>query len=58
MDGADIIIYYRIIISDGSYFTQAMLATQQNDMIEKNQVSKNSVVKLKKFHASKLSDQR
>jgi len=36
----------RIILSDGQYFIQAMLATQLNDMVTEKQVDKNVVIKL------------
>lgn len=39
----------RIILSDGQYFIQAMLATQLNDMVTEKQVDKNVVIKLVEY---------
>ncbi|GFZ45306.1 Single-stranded DNA-binding protein p68 subunit [Saitozyma sp. JCM 24511] len=40
---------YRIILSDGQYFIQSMLATQLNDKVESKELDKNVVVKLTHF---------
>ena len=39
---------YRLIISDGKLFSQAMLATQLTPLVEDNQLGKGSIVKLEK----------
>jgi len=39
----------RIILSDGKYFIQSMLATQLNHFVEDKQLDKNVVVKLTGF---------
>jgi replication factor A1 len=39
----------RIILSDGQYFIQAMLATQLNDMVTEKKVDKNVVIKLVEY---------
>jgi hypothetical protein len=40
---------YRIIISDGENYMQAMLATQLNDLVEGNQIAAHCVIKLSEF---------
>jgi len=40
---------YRLVISDGQHFMQAMLATQLNNMVEQNEIAKLSVVRLREF---------
>ncbi|RSH89319.1 Replication factor A protein 1 [Saitozyma podzolica] len=40
---------YRIILSDGQYFIQSMLATQLNDKVENKELDKHVVVKLTHF---------
>lgn len=40
---------YRVIVSDGEYFLQAMLATQINAQVESGELAKNSVVKVERF---------
>jgi hypothetical protein len=40
---------YRIILSDGQYFIQAMLATQENHHVENKTLDKNVLLKLTSF---------
>ena len=49
---------YRIIVSDGVQFIQAMLATQLNDLVETNQIRRNVIVRLTKFAAQNISAKR
>ena len=49
MDEVDPLTYGRIILSDGKYFIQSMLATQLNHFVESKQLDKNVVVKLTGF---------
>jgi len=49
---------YRIIVSDGAQFIQAMLATQLNDLVESNQLRRNVIVRLTKFAAQNISSKR
>ena len=44
-----IVLTLRIILSDGQYFTQSMLATQLNDLVSDGTLDKNVVVKLTSF---------
>lgn len=46
---------YRIIVSDGAQFIQAMLATQLNDLVEAGQLRRNVIVRLNKFAAQNIS---
>ena len=45
----DVKLTSRIILSDGQYFIQAMLATQLNDMVTEKKVDKNVVIKLVEY---------
>ena len=49
---------YRIIVSDGAQFIQAMLATQLNDLVESGQICRNVIVRLTKFAAQNISAKR
>jgi replication factor A1 len=49
---------YRIILSDGQYFIQAMLATQLNDMITEGTLDKNVIVVLEKMSCNFMSNKR
>ena len=40
---------YRIILSDGKKFLQAMLAMQLNTLVEQNAIVKNSIVTIEKM---------
>ncbi|KAJ7572056.1 hypothetical protein C8J56DRAFT_1016470 [Mycena floridula] len=40
---------YRIIMSDGEHFLQAMLATQLNDMVSSNEITKHSIIVTEKL---------
>lgn len=49
---------YRVIVSDGQYFLQAMLATQLNQLVENETVTKNSIVVIDKFTCNFVQDKR
>lgn len=49
---------YRIIISDGVHFVQAMLATQLNDLVANGDITKNSVVVVDKLTCNFVGDKR
>ncbi|ORX40177.1 hypothetical protein BD324DRAFT_616671 [Kockovaella imperatae] len=49
---------YRVIISDGKYFTQGMLATQNNPLVESKQIDKNTVVKLTQFASNSVQGRK
>ncbi|CAN4076368.1 unnamed protein product [Withania somnifera] len=40
---------YRLLISDGVYQQQGMLATQKNDLIRSKRIQKGSIIKMKEF---------
>lgn len=49
---------YRIIISDGVHFVQAMLATQLNDLVARGDIVKNSIVVVDKLTCNFVQDKR
>jgi len=49
---------YRIIMSDGTYYMQAMLATQLNSMVQENQITKGSIVVLERLTCNYVQDKR
>ncbi|EIN07090.1 replication factor-a protein [Punctularia strigosozonata HHB-11173 SS5] len=49
---------YRIIMSDGEHFVQAMLATQLNHLIEDETIGKHSIVVLDRFTANVVQERR
>ncbi|KIM49387.1 hypothetical protein M413DRAFT_438571 [Hebeloma cylindrosporum] len=49
---------YRIIMSDGMNYMQAMLATQLNEMVQQDTIRKNSVVILEKLTCNYVQDKR
>lgn len=49
---------YRIIISDGVYFLQAMLATQLNDLVNSEQLVKNTVVVVQRMTTNLVQNKR
>ncbi|MCD7457164.1 hypothetical protein HAX54_034370 [Datura stramonium] len=40
---------YRILISDGQYIQQGMLATQKNDLVRSQRIQKGTIIKMKEF---------
>jgi replication factor A1 len=49
---------YRIIISDGIHFVQAMLATQLNDLVTAGEINKNSVVVIDRLACNFVQEKR
>lgn len=49
---------YRIIMSDGTHYMQAMLATQLNSMVEQQQIMKGSIVVLEKLTCNYVQEKR
>lgn len=49
---------YRLILSDGSFFIQAMIATQHNHLLESQAVQKNTIVQLTSFALNTVQDRR
>ncbi|KZP17889.1 replication factor-a protein [Athelia psychrophila] len=49
---------YRIIISDGEHFLQAMLATQLNHMVKENSIGKNSIAVIDKLTCNFVQGKR
>ena len=49
---------YRIIISDGKHFLQAMLATQLNDMVQTNAIGKNTIATIEKMVCNTIGGKR
>lgn len=49
---------YRIILSDGVHFIQAMLATQLNDMVASNQLTKNCIATVEKLSCNYVQERR
>lgn len=49
---------HRIILSDGKYFIQAMLATQLNHYVENKELEKNVVIKLTQFVTNAVQGRR
>jgi replication factor A1 len=49
---------YRIIISDGEHFLQAMLATQLNSLVNDNSIGKNTVAVIEKLTCNFMQGKR
>ena len=49
---------YRVIISDGTKFAQSMLATQLSHMVEKNELKKFTIVKVKRLTLNLVQSKR
>lgn len=49
---------YRFILSDGVGFMQAMLATQMNHLIDKDEVQKHTVVEVTRLSANMVQGKR
>ncbi|KAF8516769.1 replication factor-a protein [Gautieria morchelliformis] len=49
---------YRLIISDGVHFVQAMLATQLNELVEKDILKKHAVAVVEKFTSNIVQQKR
>jgi replication factor A1 len=49
---------YRIIVSDGEHFIQAMLATQLNHLVNDESIKKNTIVNVTKMTCNYVQDKR
>ncbi|WVO12544.1 hypothetical protein L204_100144 [Cryptococcus depauperatus] len=49
---------YRVILSDGQFFLQAMLATQLNHFVESKELDKHSLVKVTNFSVNSVSSRK
>lgn len=49
---------YRIIVSDGEHFLQAMLSTQLNYLIEENHIAKHTIAIVDKFACNMVQGKR
>ncbi|THH19467.1 hypothetical protein EW146_g1696 [Bondarzewia mesenterica] len=49
---------YRIIVSDGTHFVQAMLATQLNHLVEEDLIGKNTIAQLEKISCNDIQEKR
>ncbi|KAH9001416.1 replication factor-a protein [Lactarius akahatsu] len=49
---------YRIIISDGVHFLQAMLATQLNHLVEEDRIGKNTIALIENMSCQHIMDKR
>jgi replication factor A1 len=49
---------YRIIMSDGTFYMQAMLATQLNSLVQENHITKGSIVVLEKLTCNYVQEKR
>lgn len=49
---------YRIIMSDGIYFIQAMLATQLNNLVNENLIGKHTVAVVEKLTCNYVQEKR
>ena len=49
---------YRLVLSDGEHFSQGMLATQFNHLIEEGQMKKHSIICLEKFSVNDVQNKR
>ncbi|KAI9027599.1 putative replication factor-A protein 1 [Phycomyces nitens] len=49
---------YRLVISDGNYFMQAMLSAGQGGLIESGQIDKNSIIKILKSNPNTLQGRK
>ena len=56
--GANPIDRYRVIISDGEHFLQAMLATQLNHIVEEDVIDKGAVGIVEKFTCNLVQGKR
>ena len=49
---------YRIVLSDGVNYTQSMLATQLNHLVEDGELKKNTIVKVEKLTCNMVQGKR
>lgn len=49
---------YRIIMSDGIHYMQAMLATQLNNMVQENEIGRNTIAVIEKLTCNYVQEKR
>lgn len=49
---------YRLIVSDGVYMQQAMLATQMNPLVQNNELASNCIIEMKTFLCNEVQDKK
>lgn len=49
---------YRIIVSDGEHFVQAMLGTQLNTLIDDGEIEKHSIAVIERFTCNIVQEKR
>ena len=49
---------WRIVLSDGVFFIQSMLATQLNPLVNNNEILKGGLIKLGQYTMNKMKDKR
>ena len=52
------VVRYRLIVSDGEYYTQAMLATQLNELVENHQLDKNAILRVDRVSCNDFNSKR
>lgn len=49
---------FRLILSDGEFYVQAMLATQINSLVHNEEIVKHSIIQLEQFTSSSVKGKR
>jgi len=49
---------WRLVLSDGEYFIQSMLATQLNHMVANNEIQKGVLVKLLQYTTNRMKEKK
>jgi len=49
---------YRLVLSDGSFYQQGMLATQMNELVHSAKLQKGSVVRLTQFICNDVQNRK
>lgn len=49
---------WRVVLSDGAFFIQSMLATQLNPMVVNNEIVKGGLIKLGQYTMNKMKDKK
>lgn len=56
--GSHAVDRHRVIISDGEHFLQAMLATPMNALVEKGELTKNSIIVVENCTCNNMGDNK
>jgi replication factor A1 len=49
---------WRLVLSDGTFFVQSMLATQLNHLVNNNEIVKGCLIKLGQYTMNKMKEKR